>query len=117
METEPASDPAIGATAEGLRAKNSIDLFISNPYVHFVISELWAALTAVAVYALFRLGAYAIQFLTDIMPLHDTSPALFLETTLSWGGALSASATFMIVSVYQLVVLIKRLWEVWSHDD
>ena len=97
MEIEPTPDPAVGAAAEDLRATSSLDFFIGNPYVHFVISELWAALTAVAVYALFRLGAYAIQFLTDIMPLHDTSPALFLETTLSWGGALSASATFIIV--------------------
>jgi hypothetical protein len=87
------------------------DKVIENPYLHFIMSEMWAALAAIASYALFRFGAFATQWITGLMPLQDPLPALFLENTLSWGAAISSSATFAVVSFYQLIVLVKRLWE------
>ena len=87
------------------------DLVNRNPYLHFIMSEMWTALAAIAVYGLFRFGAYATQHISDALPLTDSGPATFLEATLSWGGALAAGATFIIISLYQIVVLIKRLWE------
>ena len=92
------------------------DSVIGNPYIHFMISEIWAGLAGVTVYAIFRFGAFATQYVTDLLPLHSRSPALFLELTLSWGAALSASATFIIISLYQLAVLVKRLWGGLSND-
>jgi hypothetical protein len=86
------------------------DSVIGNPFLHLVISEAWAALAGVAIYAIIRLAAYATQFITDLLPLNDKAPPLFLETTLSWGAVISASATFLIISAYQLAVLAKRLW-------
>jgi|SRR5579872_1340723 len=86
------------------------DTFVSNPYIHFIISEAWAGVTGVAVYALFRIGAYGTQSITGMTPLQDPAPALFLETILSWGAAISAASTFAIISTYQFAVLIKRLW-------
>jgi hypothetical protein len=87
------------------------DKVIENPYLHFIMSEMWAALAAIASYGLFRFGAFATQWITGLMPLQDPLPALFLENTLSWGAAISSSATFAVVSLYQLIVLVKRLWE------
>jgi hypothetical protein len=89
----------------------TVDAVVENPYLHFIFSEAWAALAAIASYGLFRLGAFATQWITELMPLHDPLPALFLENTLSWGAAISSAATFSIVSLYQLIVLVKRLWE------
>jgi hypothetical protein len=76
-----------------------------------MISESWTALASVVVYALFRSAAFATQYITDLIPLNDKTPALFLEIILSWGAAFSAGATFAVVSAYQLAVLVKRLWE------
>jgi len=87
------------------------DRVVENPYLHFIMSEMWAALAAIASYGLFRFGAFATQWITGLTPLHDPLPALFLENTLSWGAAISSSATFAVISLYQLVVLVKRLWE------
>jgi hypothetical protein len=85
------------------------DALIGNPYIHFMISEAWAGLTSVVVYLLFRLASYVTQVVTIYLPLDDRAPSDFLERILSWGAALSASATFAIVTIYQLAVLIKRL--------
>lgn len=75
-----------------------------------MISELWTGLTGVSVYALFRVAAYLSQLVTNLVPLSDKGPGIFLESTLSWGGAMSAAATFLIITLYQVAVLIKRLW-------
>jgi hypothetical protein len=87
------------------------DKVVENPYLHFIMSEMWTALAAIASYAFFRFGAFATQSITGLMPLQDPLPALFLDTTLKWGAAISCGATFIVVSLYQLVVLVKRLWE------
>ena len=76
-----------------------------------MISEAWAGLAGVTIYVLFRLGAYLTQYITDVLPLDDTAPAKFLESVLSWGAALSAAATFVVITIYQLLVLLRRLWE------
>jgi hypothetical protein len=93
------------------RAISIIDAVSVNPYVHFLISELWAGLTGVGVYAIFLSGAYATQYITTLLPLQDKAPAIFLQDILGWGASISAAATFVIISAYQLVVLGKRLWE------
>ena len=90
-------------------AEASADALIANPYIHFMISEGWAGLTSVVVYLLFRAASFATQIVTDYLPLNDRARSDFLDLVLSWGAALSASATFAIVTIYQLLVLIKRL--------
>jgi hypothetical protein len=97
-------------TVGGGFAATVTDSVIGNPYIHFMISEIWAGLAGVMIYAIFRGGAYATQYVTELLPLHTKAPALFLELTLSWGASISASATFIIISLYQLAVLVKRLW-------
>ena len=87
------------------------DRVVGNPYLHFMLSEAWSALAGISVYATFRFAAYVTQFVTAAMPLNDTGPALFLETISSWCAAIGAAATFIIISLYQLVILIRRLWE------
>jgi hypothetical protein len=39
----------------------------------------------------------ALSTLMLSMPLNDKTPSLFLEAILSWGGAISAAATFVVV--------------------
>jgi hypothetical protein len=110
--SEMPSVPPRRVTAKTIHPPSTMaDKVIENPYLHFIMSEMWAALAAISSYALFRFGAFATQWITGLMPLQDPLPALFLESTLSWGAAISASATFAVVSLYQLVVLVKRLWE------
>jgi hypothetical protein len=104
MTLEPQPPRTLQAEIE-----TTADAVIGNPYVHFMISEASAGLTSVVVYLFFRAASYATQFVTQYLPLHDRAPSDFLELVLSWGAALSASATFVIVTVYQLLVLIKRL--------
>jgi hypothetical protein len=103
--SEPRTPKALQAPGE-LR---TMDAVTGNPYVHFVISEASAALTSVLVYLLFRAASFATQLISAYLPLHELAPADFLELVLSWGAALGSSATFVIVTVYQLLVLIKRL--------
>ena len=61
------------------------------------MSEMWAALAGIVVYALFRCAAFGTQYINALMPLNDKTPSLFLEAILSWGGAISAAATFVVV--------------------
>ena len=81
-----------------------------NPYIHFMMSEAWAGLAGIVVYGLFRGGAYLAYKITEALPLHDPEPAKFLEALLSWGAAISAGATFCVISMYQLAILLKRLY-------
>lgn len=78
-------------TKSSTSARRSVELIVDNPYIEFIASEMWAGLAGVAVYALFRLGAFAAQYITTMLPLSDKAPALFLETALSWGAATSAA--------------------------
>jgi hypothetical protein len=98
------------------RTIEATDTFLGNPYVHFAISEGWAGLTSITVYLFFRFGAFATDWITKQLPLHDTRPAEFLELVLSWGAAFSASATFLVISIYQILVLMKRLTRSWGHE-
>jgi hypothetical protein len=98
-------------TVQSARRPNRVLDAVENPYAHFIMSEAWAALAGISVYALFHLAAYAIEHISAILTVTDNGPDQFLVGVLSWGGAISASATFFVVSIYQLGVLIKRLWE------
>ena len=42
-------------------------------------------------------GHAGLTNLDALMPLNDKTPSLFLEAILSWGGAISAAATFVVV--------------------
>ena len=94
------SEATVGATGRAGR----------NPYIHFIQSELWAGVAGVVVYAIFHGAGFAVQQIAASMPLHDQAAALFLEAVLLWGGAISAGATFGVISIYQLAVLISHLW-------
>jgi hypothetical protein len=96
---------------KGKPAKPILDSITEHPYAHFIISEAWAAIAGVAVYSFFHLGGYFTEQVSGIFPINDKGPESFLVSILSWGGALSASATFVIVSSYQIVILIRRLRE------
>jgi hypothetical protein len=84
--------------------------FTVNPHLHFLVSETWAAVAGVGTYLIFRSGAWLIDGVASSLPVQDTSPANFLSFTLHWGGAIGGSATFALITIYQLVVLFKRLW-------
>lgn len=81
----------------------------NNPYLHFMISEGWAGAAGAAVYVSFHVASWFIEWISGAMPLHDKTPAAFLELVLSWGGSISAAATFVIVSAYQLFALLRRV--------
>lgn len=104
-----------GTLPESLPAKEKapspVDLVTHNPYFHFVVSELYAGLAAVAVYCTSHSAAFAIQFFATQMPLMHAGPTEFLEKTLHWAAALGAGSTFSAVTVYQFVVLMRRLME------
>ena len=89
----------------------TLDVVSENPYGHFVVSEFWAALAGTAVYLIFRVASLLVQQITTYIPITDLAPGHFLELVLSWMGASSAAATFTLVTVYQLVILGKRLME------
>lgn len=78
--------------------------------MHFLISEMWAGLAGVGVYLIFRCAAWLIDAVASTFPLEDTAPADFFSLVLHWGAAISGSATFVLITIYQLVVLFKRLW-------
>jgi hypothetical protein len=91
------------------------DVVIENPYLHFIISELWTAAAALTVYTLSHGVAFGIQYVSGILVLKDIdAPGLFLVAVLSWGAAISSGATFAIISIYQIGVLIKRLRRQWA---
>jgi hypothetical protein len=104
VEQEPTS-------GRGDRAPSIIDLLSDHPLWHFVQSETLGALAGLTIYAVFRACAYCATVLTHWLPLEDPGPAHFLDLVLSWGGALGAAATFAIITIYQIAVLIMRLWE------
>lgn len=83
----------------------------SNPYLHFIVSEIWAAAASVIIYTLFHAGSFLTELLARELPLKASAPAYYLGMVFAWGAALGASATFVLVTAYQLLVLAKKLWE------
>jgi hypothetical protein len=83
----------------------------------FISSEVQLALASISVYALARGVAAAIEYINKAVPLdHNPVPEIFLTTVILWGGAISASATFLLISVYQIGVLFKRLRRQWESS-
>jgi hypothetical protein len=82
----------------------------SNPHVHFLISEAWAGVAGVGVYLIFRCAAWLTDLVASMFPLKDAAPADFLSLVLHWGAAIGGSTTVVLITVYQLLVLFKRLW-------
>jgi hypothetical protein len=93
------------------------DVAIENPYLHFIVSELWTAAAAMTVYTLSHCVAFGVQYFNQLLVLKDNdSPGLFLVAVLGWGAAISSVATFTVISIYQISVLIKRLRRQWASS-
>ena len=87
-----------------------------NPYLHFIVSEIWSSLAAMTVFGTFLLAGYGVDHLTATFALKDPAPINFLSAVLAWSGSLCAALTFVVVTLYQLLVLVRRLKEDWSED-
>jgi hypothetical protein len=95
----------------------TVDTVVENPYLHFVSSEVQTALASITVYGLSRGVAAGIQYINKALPLdHNPVPEAFLTSVILGGGAISASATFLLISVYQISVLFKRLRRQWERS-
>jgi hypothetical protein len=93
------------------------DVVLENPYLHFIISEFWTAAAALTVFTLSHGVAFGIQYVGGIMVLKDhDAPGTFLVAVLGWGAAISSGATFAVISIYQICVLIKRLRRQWASS-
>lgn len=82
-----------------------------NAFLHFIASEMWAALASVTVYALFRFAAYLMERIDHALPIKDHESADFLQFILHWGAAIGAGSTFIVITSYQLYALLRRLTE------
>ncbi|OIO56836.1 MAG: hypothetical protein AUJ47_12700 [Candidatus Marinimicrobia bacterium CG1_02_48_14] len=80
-----------------------------KPYKEFIISTCYAALTSVSIYGFFTLASFLTEGITNLLPLNDPQPAQFLALTLNWGASISGAFTFITVTIYQFIVLIKNL--------
>jgi hypothetical protein len=56
----------------------------------------------VVVYAIFRLGEWCVEAINARFPLASPEASEFLAKVFSWGGALVASALWVMVSIQQL---------------
>jgi hypothetical protein len=101
----------MGSNAGEPRADSSSlkDEVESNPFTHFIVSEIYASAAACLVYICARVAAFATEHVNQIMPVKDAAPLQFLEAVLAWGGAFATAAVFLIVTLYQLIILVKRL--------
>ena len=61
-------------------------------------------------------GHAGLTNLDALMPLNDKTPSLFLEAILSWGGAISAAATFVVVVVSCLSAVFKSKFRTISQQ-
>ena len=80
-----------------------------NPYFHFLISEVVAAFCSLVVYVFFRISAWATEQINSLFPLTDNGPAELFLHFLHWGGAIGGGLTFVLITIYQFPVLMKRL--------
>ncbi|MBZ9698822.1 hypothetical protein [Mesorhizobium sp. CO1-1-9] len=110
MDAPGAGEPNGQLVTKG-RFKQTFDLVSADPYGHFVLSEIWVGLATVALHVVFRCVAVAVEYVDGHLPLTDTGPVQFLSSVIAWGGAISAAATFGIITLYQVFVLAHRLVE------
>ncbi|ENN87611.1 hypothetical protein RHSP_63537 [Rhizobium freirei PRF 81] len=87
------------------------DLGEANPYLHFVVSEAYASAAAAIVYCFARAIAFLLQLVDKRLPLDDGGPMNFLEQVMAWGGVIATATVFLVITSYQLIVLIKRLYK------
>lgn len=80
-------------------------------YVDFALSTLYGALAGISVYFIFRLTALVTDKITEVIPLTDSAPSDFLSLVLNWSSASAGALTFIIVTMYQLIILVKRMAE------
>ena len=81
-----------------------------NPYLHFTLSELQGAMASISVYVFFHLVSYAIQSMGQKYPLHFTEPAETFGHILEWGAVYGGSGSFIIITIFGILRLIKTLW-------
>ena len=91
-------------------AETQSETLWGNPFVEFMRTEVLAGIASIVVYLVSRAVAYATEHIAGLLPLHERAPSDFIELVLGWGAAFNSTATFLVITVYQLVVLIRRLW-------
>lgn len=105
-------------TEEGvIKDTHVYDRVSRNPYLHFVISEFWAAFASLSVWILFYTASFLVETISAKFPLASADPIIFLTLVLNWGGVLFAGCGFVIISIYQLFVLFIRLRENMANAD
>jgi len=106
------SAPDIPAVIEEQRT----DKVHGNPFLHFILSEIWTGFSGFVVYLVFLIAAYGVQYANEILPLNDPSPAIYLGSVISWAGAICSSVMFVVITIYQVFILIRRLREKWHNE-
>ena len=80
-----------------------------DPSFTFVIEVAKGSGASALVYLLFRLGESAIVVMNSSLPVYSPGPSDFLSSLLSWGGAITSGALWLIVAFFQLLALQRKL--------
>jgi hypothetical protein len=103
-------DPTADVVPPQRRVTRVLDTVAENPYGYFILNEIQAGVSGLAVYAIFCGVAWATQYFTPFVPLDEARPAKFVVTALSWGGAISASG-IIVITIFHFIILLRRLWK------
>jgi hypothetical protein len=76
-----------------------------------VVGNAGAAMAGTTLYALFRLGEVATDYLDRLLQISDPSSADFFRFVLSWGGAFAGSSVWLVFTFYQVLDLRSDLKE------
>ena len=80
-----------------------------NALAAHVISVASVGLASLLVYLIFRLCELLVEWMSGGLPLDEPGPANLLRLALSWGGAITAGATALIASYFEVRTLLRRL--------
>ena len=83
----------------------------TNPYAHFLLSELQAGVTGLTVYALCHFFSYLIERFSVWLPLENPEPLGYLAELLAWGSVFGGGGSFIILTGFGFVNLMSRLWK------
>lgn len=79
------------------------------PLIRFILGVGSGAIASTFVLVGFRLSAWIAQRIFEQMPVAEGAPSSFLAAVLSWGGAVSAAATFVVVTASELYALLRNI--------
>lgn len=74
-----------------------------------LIDNVRAAAASLTLYVLFRVGEKSTELVDTVITLSHDASAEFFKTILSWGGALSGAAVWLIFTIIQLINLPRDL--------